>query len=81
MNESDKIDKILIDFLDYKNKNKDVINKLNEKFKEADRLVFDETCHKRHYLERCEPEYCIFRIEGKCKYPDAYTRLKSILDH
>ncbi len=76
---SNVIDKVLLELLDYKNKNKNVIDGLQEEFEKADKIIFNETCLKPH-LSRCEPEFCSFRILNKCKYPQEYARLKVIIE-
>ena len=42
-------------------------HKNEEKIKELERVLFRELCPK-HYLEDCEPAYCVFRITDSCEY-------------
>ena len=50
---------------------------LKEKFSKVEQEIFSETCHKKH-LNKCEPEYCAFRIENTCKYFDMLAPLLTI---
>ena len=38
--------------------------------------LFSQLCFKNHYLDECEPGYCIFRITETCPYIHALRKLK-----
>lgn len=41
--------------------------------------LFSKLCLKEHYLDECEPGYCVFRITESCPYVHALRRLKDSL--
>ena len=45
---------------------------------DAIEIIFNETCSK-HYLDHCQPEYCIFRSNNMCEYFAEFEKLKTIL--
>lgn len=47
----------------------DSIKTIQLEIKELDKYLFDNFCLKK-YLKNCEPEFCIYRINGECKYVD-----------
>ncbi len=45
---------------------------------ETQELIFKESCLKPH-LNRCEPEFCSFRILGECQYFEQLGKLNSLI--
>ena len=42
-------------------------DKNKQKIEELEQKLFEELCSK-DYLDKCEPEYCVFRITDSCEY-------------
>ncbi len=70
-----KIDDSIEKILNLKKTAKSNFDELNKLIHDAEEVIFNETCLKP-YLKRCEPEYCVFRIEDHCNYSDELHRLK-----
>jgi hypothetical protein len=49
------------------------------KIEKLERILFKKLCPK-HYLNTCEPAYCIFRITNTCKYLATLGRIYRVKD-
>jgi hypothetical protein len=72
------IDETLLNLIAFKNNNELILDQLNARIIEAEKIIFKETCHKK-YLDRCEPEFCTERITNSCKYFSELSRLQALL--
>ena len=79
MNSDDLIKDALSDLSKLLSDNKQILKEIENKVEETEKLIFDQTCLKRNYLDKCEASLCDYFNDNSCKYPGAHGQLKILL--
>lgn len=72
----DILEKKISEIRSFQKNNENVLLSIQQLFFSASDEIFKETCKKE--LKSCEPEFCMFRLEGTCDYPKYLSRLNDL---